>query len=160
MHPRAEEFERRIAEAFDRSPTINELPEETKTAQQAADAIGCDVAQIVKSLVVAVEDEHALVLTSGANEVDLTSLANSLDVDTDVVSITDPETVKAVTGWSIGGVPPVCHDTSLPTYIDPTLLDHDRVWAGAGTPHAVVAFEAGDLLELTDATPIDAFRPV
>lgn len=156
MHPRATEFRETAAEIMGEPPTVLELPRGTKTAADAAKTIGCDLAQIVKSLVMTADDELVMVLTSGVHLVDENRLARTLGVD--AVDPATPETVKETLGWAIGGVPPFGHETSIDRYLDPNLLDHDEVWAGAGTPSAVFAIDPQTLVEVTDAEPIDAFE--
>jgi prolyl-tRNA editing enzyme YbaK/EbsC (Cys-tRNA(Pro) deacylase) len=82
-------------------------------------------------------------------------LADALGVPADAVGMADADRVKSVLGWSIGGVPPICHDTSVPVYMDETLLDHEEVWAAAGTPEAVFPVSPGRVRDLADATPVD-----
>lgn len=124
-------------------------PEGTRTAQDAADAIGCAVAQIVKSLVFIAEDAEAgdrpvLALTSGARKVDPASLATLLDVDR--VRKANADEVREATGYAIGGTPPFGHARPLDTYLDPTLTEFDEVWAAAGTPRDVFRLAPEDLL--------------
>lgn len=152
MHPRAEAFQARVAERYDLDIEVLELPAGTRTAQDAADAIGCDRAQIVKSMAMAADDELMLILTSGVNRVDEPALADSVELNERAVRPADPDQIKSILGWSIGGVPPIGHDTEVPTRIDPELLDHETVWAGAGTPKAVFGIDSHRLQELSGAT--------
>jgi prolyl-tRNA editing enzyme YbaK/EbsC (Cys-tRNA(Pro) deacylase) len=126
---------------------IIEFPESTRTAAEAARAVGSTVGQIVKSLVFVADDRPVLVLASGANRVDLTKLA-LLAGAARVVKATADAT-RAVTGFSIGGVPPVGHLTALPVFLDETLLQHRVVYAAAGTPHAVFAIDPRALVRAT-----------
>lgn len=151
MHPRAIEFRERSSRSIGFDPEIEELPSGTHTAADAAEAIGCSLEQIVKSLVMRVGDALVLVLTSGPNRVDESALAARFDVDPTAVEPADPDTVREIMGWSIGGVPPFAHDTDVPIVIDPDLLVHDEVWAGAGTPSAVFAIGPDTLVALTRA---------
>lgn len=152
-----ERFEERAAAAGVTIRTRT-FPDGTHTAAAAADAIGCDVAQIVKSLVfVARFDDGAtarevpiLALTSGANQVDTEALAHAAGADG--VRKADAEEVREATGYAIGGTPPFGHTTELPTFVDPALLDHDVVWAAAGTPREVFPLSPGDLVAVTGAT--------
>lgn len=155
MHSTVEEFVTEMAATHDFSVEPELFPEGTKTAADAASAVGCHIDQIVKSLVMEAGDELVLVLTSGGNRVDEQELASMLDVDT--VGSADPNRIKRELGWSIGGVPPCCHDRSIRTYYDPTLTEYDIVWAAAGTPDAVFAIAPDRLLAITDAEPTDAF---
>ncbi len=152
MHPRATEFIALVEERYGLEVDVLELPDGTKTAHDAAEAIGCDLAQIVKSMAMSVDENIVLVLTSGPNRVDEHALAASYEVDPTAVEPADPDRVKSVLGWSIGGIPPISHNTDVPTQIDPDLLDHEIVWAGAGTPNAVFGIEPPQLTSLTEAT--------
>lgn len=123
-------------------------PEGTRTATEAADAIGCAVGQIVKSLVFVAEDADTghrpvLALTSGARTVDTARLATLLDVAR--VRRATADEVREATGFAIGGTPPFGHPRPLDTYLDPTLTTFDEVWAAAGTPRDVVRLTPDDL---------------
>lgn len=151
MHDRTAEFVERVSERHGLEATVEEFPEGTKTAADAATAIGCDVGAIASSLVFAVDGgpSPVVVVTSGASSVDEAALADHLGAE--AARMADPETVAEATGWSIGGVPPLCHDTDLPVYFDPRLTEYDRVWAAAGTPTAVFSTPPDRLRELADA---------
>ncbi|WP_436924611.1 YbaK/EbsC family protein [Halosimplex amylolyticum] len=151
MHPRAEEFARRAA---DRGVDveIHEFPEGTKTAADAAEAIGCDVAQIASSIAM-VADELVVVVTSGAHRVSEARLAALRGVSPDDVRMADADEVKATLGWAIGGVPPFCHETRVPVYLDERLREFETVWAAAGTPEAVFPIDPDQIEALADATP-------
>ncbi len=151
MHPRAEEFARRAADEYGLNVTVEEFDEGTKTAEDAAAVVGCDVAQIASGLVFDAAGDPVMVITSGANRVSEDRLAVHLGADG--VEMADPELVREVTGYGIGGVPPFCHDRNLPVLIDPTLLEFDQVWAAAGTPQAVFPIDPDDLVEAADGTP-------
>ncbi|MCS0498282.1 YbaK/EbsC family protein [Protaetiibacter mangrovi] len=125
---------------------VREFPEGTHTAQDAADAIGCPVAAIVKSLVFALDDEPLLVLVSGANRVDTELLGARLG---GVLGKADARTVKAATGYSIGGVPPLAHPTPLRTVVDEDLLLLDTVWAAAGSASTVFPLDPAELVRLS-----------
>jgi len=129
---------------------VREMPESTRSAAEAAAALGCDIAQIVKSLVFrsVAGDEALLVLVSGADRVDESRLA---EVIGDQVEQATGKFVRARTGYAIGGVPPVGHIQSLATYFDEHLLDHAVVWAAAGTPRAVFSIEPAELLRISSA---------
>lgn len=122
-------------------------PAGTRTAADAAAAIGCEVAQIVKSLVfVALTDDGetpVLALTSGDRRVDTDALAEALGVGR--VRKADADEVRDATGFAIGGTPPFGHVQALRTVLDPHLRDHDVVWAAAGTPTDVFRLTPGDL---------------
>ncbi len=146
---------------------VREYPEDgARTADDAAAAVGCQVDQIVKSMIFAarpdggradgVEEELILALTSGANQVDGAALATLAEVGS--CGRADPEAVRAATGYAIGGVPPFGHATSLRTWIDPHLLGFDEVWAAAGTPRHVFPIGPDALVELTGAETADFTR--
>jgi prolyl-tRNA editing enzyme YbaK/EbsC (Cys-tRNA(Pro) deacylase) len=127
---------------------VVELPDSTRTAQEAANAIGCLVAQIVKSLVFkgAASGQPILVETSGANRVDERRLEALLG---EPVEKADARFVREQTGYSIGGVPPFGHARPIMTIIDEDLLHFEQIWAAAGTPHAVFPLTPTDLQQLT-----------
>ena len=134
--------------------SVEEFPEGTKTAADAAEAVGCEVAQIASSLAF-VADELVVVVTSGANRVDAAKLATLRDVPVSDVRMANPDEISETLGWSIGGVPPFCHDTEVPVSVDDTLLTFGTVWAAAGTPEAVFPIAPERIRELADATPAD-----
>ena len=115
-----------------------EFPAGTRTAQDAAAAIGCAVGQIVKSLVFVRGDDPVLVLCSGANTVDAQRLG---------LAKADADTVRRATGFVIGGVPPYGHTAPLETLVDEDLLAYDEVWAAAGTPRSVFPLTPAQLVE-------------
>jgi prolyl-tRNA editing enzyme YbaK/EbsC (Cys-tRNA(Pro) deacylase) len=125
-----------------------ELPQSTRTAADAAAAIGCLVAQIAKSLIFRRSDtgQPVLVIASGTNRVDETLVASHLGA---AIGKADADFVRASTGFAIGGVPPIGHDTRLETLIDRDLLAFDTVWAAAGTPRAVFAISPNELVRAT-----------
>lgn len=156
MHASAARFARRVRDEYGFDPEIEEFPEGTKTAADAADAVGCSVGQIVKSIVLVADEEVIVVLTAGDNRVDTDALAAELGAES--VRTGNPDEVKAATGWSIGGVPPFGHDSPVPTYLDESLLDHDRIWAAAGTPDAVFALAPAELQAIADPVATSAFE--
>ena len=125
-----------------------EMDESTHTAQQAADALGCSVAAIVKSLLFEADGEPLLVLASGPNRVDTSQLAELVGVP---VTMADAKRVKLVTGSSIGGVPPLGHPERLRTIMDEALLALPVVWAAAASATSVFGIEPRRLAELTEA---------
>ncbi|AGB37404.1 YbaK/EbsC family protein [Natronococcus occultus] len=153
MHPRAATFAERAREEYGLDPDVEEFPEGTKTAADAADAVGCDVAQIASSLAFDVDGSLVVSVTSGANRVDEDALGAVFGVPAEDVEMADPERIKGTLGWSIGGVPPFCHDTRVPVVVDETLLEFDTVWAAAGTPTAVFPIDPERLRRLADAEP-------
>lgn len=126
---------------------IVELPVSTRTASDAAEAMGCEVGQIAKSLVLRGEDSNQtyLVITSGSNRLDLDHLAGALS---EPVMMADADLVRERTGFSIGGVPPIGHMTPVSTHIDRDLLQFDFIWAAAGTPNAVFRLTPKQLLAI------------
>ena len=155
MHPRAEAFAEAARERYGFDPDVHQFDGGTRTAEAAARAVGCEVAQIASSLAFEADGELVVVVTSGANRVSESKLADALGVPESAVGMADADRIRAELGWSIGGVPPICHDTAVPVYLDETLLDHEEVWAAAGTPEAVFPASPERLCELADATPID-----
>ncbi|GAP14522.1 uncharacterized conserved protein [Longilinea arvoryzae] len=127
---------------------VVELPGSTRTALDAANAVGCEVAQIVKSLVFVTAQTHLpiLALVSGANRVDENRLA---EIVGEPICKADGDFVRAQTGFAIGGIPPLGHTHPLRTYIDADLMSLPEVWAAAGTPHAVFCLQPAELLALT-----------
>ena len=130
--------------------SVVEYPEETRTAEQAATAVGCAVDQIVKSMIFDADGEVVLALTSGANQVDTTILAELTGASS--CGRADPEQVRAITGFAIGGVAPLGHQQPVRSWIDAHLLSFDEVWAAAGTPRHVFPINPKLLAELTGAT--------
>ena len=120
----------------------------TRTSAEAAAAIGCDVAQIAKSIVFKAKPSGrpVLVIASGVNRVDEAKIAAHLG---EALGKADAEFVRARTGFAIGGVPPAGHTERVVTYIDRDLLALGEIWAAAGTPHSVVRLKADDLVRLT-----------
>ena len=127
---------------------VVELPGSTRTAVEAAQAVGCQVGQIVKSLIFKGKrsGKPILVVASGANRVNEKSLEAFIG---EPLGKADAEFVRQRTGFVIGGVPPVGHTERLETFIDQDLLQFDQIWAAAGTPHAVFRLTPGDLVKMT-----------
>jgi len=127
---------------------VIEFTESTRTAQEAADRVGCQLGQIVKSLIFKglTSNKGLLVLTSGSNRVDENKIAQYVG---ESIGRADAEFVRTVTGYAIGGVPPIGHIQQLETYIDEDLLQYPDVWAAAGTPYAVFLLPSSDLVKLT-----------
>ncbi len=134
------------------------FPEGTKTAIDAANAIGCDVGQIVKSLIFAVDGEVVLAYVSGANQLDEAKLADAAGGLR--CSRVDADAVRTATGFPIGGVPPFGHATDLRVFIDPDLLQYDVVWAAAGTWHDVFALTPSQLVAASGGVVVDVKRAV
>lgn len=125
------------------------FPGGTRTAAEAADAIGVSVAEIANSLVFLVDDEPVVVLSSGAQRIDLAALAAA--VGGSGADRCPPDRVKEATGYAIGGVPPFGHADSLPLVLDDALLAFDRVWAAAGTADTCFPIAPAELVRATDA---------
>jgi Cys-tRNA(Pro) deacylase len=132
------------AEALDIAITPRRFPEGTKTAADAAAAIGVAVGQIVKSLVFGVDGEIVMAYVSGSNQLDEKLLARAAGGSK--CRRVDADAVREATGFPIGGVPPFGHATPLRIFIDTDLLTHDEVWAAAGTWNDVFAIAPGDLV--------------
>jgi Cys-tRNA(Pro) deacylase len=141
---------RAAAAASELRPEIR-IFDATATAAEAAAAVGCDVAQIVKSLVFVADGAPILVLVSGAQTADRRRLATVLGVAK--VRPADRETAEAASGYRVGGVAPL--GSGLPTFVDRTLLGFDEVWAAAGEPGAVFAVAPARLAMAAEATVID-----
>jgi Cys-tRNA(Pro) deacylase len=137
---------------------IVEFAQTTRSAQEAADAIGCQVAQIVKSLCFVVNGRATICLVSGANQLDERKLAALVGVSRKQVQRADADAVKAATGFTIGGVPPFGHISPLPIYLDEDLLQFDVVWAAAGTPYAVFAITPQALTQIKTVQSADLKR--
>lgn len=148
---------RRVQEALrarNVAAAVVELPASTRTAKEAADAIGCTVAQIAKSLVFRARDSGrpVLVIACGTNRVDEAKVAALLG---EPIGKADADFVRARTGFAIGGVPPVGHLEAPVTFVDEDLFALDRIWAAAGTPHAVFELTPADLPGLTGGVVAD-----
>ncbi|MEJ7817094.1 MAG: YbaK/EbsC family protein [Thermoleophilaceae bacterium] len=126
---------------------VRYLEGSTATAQEAATAVGCDQAQIAKSLVFVADGDPVVCIASGAHRVDTDLLADALDVAE--VRQASADEVRASTGYCVGGVPPFGHD--LPVVIDETLLVHDRVWAAGGDGHSLFDVDPRRLVDCTGA---------
>ena len=139
--------------AHNLSCEVVQMKDTTRSAADAARAVGCEVGQIVKSLIFEGENSHQpiLVTTSGANRVNEQAIANNVS---EPVKMATPDYVRQMTSFAIGGVPPVGHDRPLKIFIDEDLLQYDEIWAAAGTPHAVFKLTPGDLKTITAGTVI------
>ena len=133
-----------------------QFPDGTKTAQDAANAIGVEVGQIVKSLIFGVDGEIVLAYVSGKNQLAEKKLAAAAGGAK--CARVDADAVRQATGFPIGGVPPFGHTTPLRIFIDPDLLDYDEVWAAAGTWNDVFAINPQRLVEATNGVVVDLRR--
>ncbi|MBY8845603.1 YbaK/EbsC family protein [Streptomyces sp. SP2-10] len=129
------------------------FPEATRTAAEAAAAIGCELSQICKSLIFAADGVPVLVLMDGASRVDVERVREELGAQK--VTRADAGVVRETTGYAIGGVPPFGHRTRTRALADRSLLAHELVWAAAGTPYTVFPIEPRELVALAGATPAD-----
>lgn len=132
---------------------VHRFPEGTKTATDAARAVGCDVSQIVKSLIFMADDRPVLALTSGRHRVDTARLA--VLAGAEQVRRATPEEARMATGFAVGGTPPFGYPDPLRAFVDPELLRHEQVWSAAGTPDAVFPIEPSDLVRLSGAVQAD-----
>jgi Cys-tRNA(Pro) deacylase len=130
-----------------------QFPEGTKTAQDAATAIGVDVGQIVKSLIFGVDGEIVLAYVSGKNQLAERKLAAAAGGSK--CKRVDADAVRTATGFPIGGVPPFGHATHLRVFVDPDLLDYATVWAAAGTWNDVFEIEPAELVRASEGTVVD-----
>jgi prolyl-tRNA editing enzyme YbaK/EbsC (Cys-tRNA(Pro) deacylase) len=131
------------------SCTVIELPSSTRTAQEAADSLGCQISQIIKSLVFKTKETNRpiLVLASGSNRVNEALIERELN---EKIVRADAEFTRETTGFAIGGIPPLAHKNPIQTFIDKDLLRFDELWAAAGTPDAVFKLQSNCLQALTD----------
>ena len=138
--------------ATDVGVTVREFPQGTRTATDAAKAVGCELGQIVKSLVFLAGARPVIALVSGPNRLDearLEAIAGG------PVAKADAETARLATGYSIGGVPPFGHATEVPVFMDRDLLGYELVWAAGGRPDSVFEIEPDRLRELSGAIVVD-----
>ncbi|GHK02517.1 YbaK/EbsC family protein [Streptomyces sp. NPDC003753] len=132
---------------------IRRFPDATRTAAEAAAAIGCELSQICKSLVFAADRVPVLVLMDGASRVDVERVREELGAQK--VTRAKPDVVRETTGYAIGGVPPFGHRTRTRVLADRALLDHETVWAAAGTPHTVFPMDPKSLIAHAGGTLVD-----
>lgn len=148
LHPNAQRVASAAADAG-LSIEVRQFPEGTRTAADAAAAIGCDVGAIAKSIVLMSDDGAVLVLTSGSNRVAYDKVAAALDVTG--VRRADADEARAATGYPIGGTAPWGHPAPLRVLCDNDLLGYETVWAAAGTPDTVFAITPADLVRAAGA---------
>ncbi|KOV56051.1 MULTISPECIES: YbaK/EbsC family protein [Streptomyces] len=132
---------------------IRRFPDATRTAAEAAAAIGCELSQICKSLIFAADGVPVLVLMDGASRVDVERVREELGAER--VTRAQADVVRETTGYAIGGVPPFGHRTRTRVLADRSLLAHDVVWAAAGDPHAVFPMAPGELIAHAGAALVD-----
>ena len=151
-HPRFAEALRELG-LDELNGQIRRFPDATRTAVEAAEAIGCELSQICKSLIFAADGVPVLVLMDGASRVDVELVRRELGVER--VTRAKADVVRETTGYAIGGVPPFGHRTRTRVLADRSLLEHDLVWAAAGNPHAVFPMEPKELVAHAGATVVD-----
>ncbi|MFD5158903.1 YbaK/EbsC family protein [Streptomyces hawaiiensis] len=151
-HPRFAEALRELG-LGDLVSQVRRFPDATRTAAEAAAAIGCELSQICKSLIFAADGVPVLVLMDGASRVDLELVRKELGADK--VTRAKVDVVRETTGYAIGGVPPFGHRTRTRVLADRSLLEHDVVWAAAGTPYTVFPMAPEDLVTHADGTLVD-----
>ena len=129
--------------------TVIENAESARTAQEAADRVGVTLGQIVKSLIFKgkASGKPILVLTSGSNRVDEKRIKAYAG---EKIGRAEPDFVREVTGYAIGGVPPIAHTQKMETYLDEDLMQYDVIWAAAGTPNAIFELTPDDLRKMTN----------
>lgn len=134
--------------------TVRQMPASTRTAEDAASAIGCTVGQIVKSLIFrgTLSSRAYLILVSGPNRVNEATFGTLVG---EPIQRAKPDFVRESTGFAIGGVPPIGHLEQIPTWLDRALLAHETVWAAAGTPESVFAIDPRQLQQATKAIQVD-----
>lgn len=157
MQPASNKTALRVQDILGAGYQVLEFEAGTRTAEDAANAIGCTVAQIAKSLIFKCKNsgKGVLVVASGTNRVDLAKVSALLD---DKVVRADADFVRAQTGFAIGGVPPVGHATQMHILLDRDLQQYDEIWAAAGTPKAVFRLTPAQLAEITGAGWYDLFE--
>ena len=156
LHRNAQRVVDFATSSFGVSLEVVEFPDGTRTADDAAAAIGVDVGQIVKSLVFLADEVPVVALVSGANQLSETKLAAAAGASS--TGRATAERVREATGYPVGGVPPFAHASSLRTFVDEDLLAHDVVWAAAGTPHHNFSIAPPDLVRLSRGTVADLAR--
>ncbi|MET9526125.1 YbaK/EbsC family protein [Streptomyces coeruleorubidus] len=152
VHPRFAEALRELG-IGDLARQVRRFPEATRTAAEAAAALGCELSQICKSLIFAADGVPVLVLMDGASRVDLEFVRKELGAEK--VTRAKADVVRETTGYAIGGVPPFGHRTKTRVLADRSLLGHDIVWAAAGTPYTVFPMAPRDLVGHAGGTFVD-----
>ncbi|TME06863.1 MAG: YbaK/EbsC family protein [Chloroflexi bacterium] len=137
--------------------TVRQFPQGTRTAGDAARAVGCEIGQIVKSLVFVAAGRPVVALVSGPNRLDESRLAALAG---EPVEKADANTARSATGYAIGGVPPFGHAVDVPVFMDRDLLAYAVVWAAAGRPDSVFEIAPERLRELSNAQVMDLKVPV
>lgn len=146
------------AAALGYSIEIVEFAQSTRTAQEAADAVGCIVGRIVKSLLFSAAGQPIMCLVSGANQLDEKKLAHLLELPRKQVARADAEFTRASTGFAIGGVSPFGLAVAMPVYLDADLQQYETVWVAAGTPNTAFEMAVKDLINASRAQVADLRR--
>ncbi len=136
---------------------VQRLEASTRTVADAATAVGCQEAEIAKSIVFVADGDPVVCVASGQHRVDTEKVADALDVAE--VRQAQAEEVRAATGFAIGGVPPFGHARSLPVVVDPDLMNHETVWAAAGLPDAVFPIAPDDLVRISGGRVVELAEP-
>ena len=152
LSPTAQKFQNLLNE-LGYAYTVIEHAESTRTAQEAADRAGCELGQIVKSLIFKGKDsgKPILVLASGPNRVNENQIGEYVG---EAIGKADADFVRATTGFAIGGVPPVGHAQAMETYLDEDFLKYNTIWAAAGTPNAIFELRTEDLQKMTNGKTV------
>ena len=143
------------AEASGLDIEVQRYPDGTRTAADAAAAVGCKIDQIVKSLVFMADVRPILILCSGARRVDEEKLAEYIGTE---IRIAGASEVRAATGYAIGGTPPLGHTVPLKTVVDPHLMEFEEIWAAAGTPDSVFQLQPKELVKATSGAVVAVTR--
>ncbi|MDP6162232.1 MAG: YbaK/EbsC family protein [Acidimicrobiales bacterium] len=143
------------AEASGLDVEVQRYPDGTRTAADAAAAVGCKIDQIVKSLVFMADVRPILILCSGARRVDEEKLAEYIGTE---IRIAGASEVRAATGYAIGGTPPLGHTVPLKTVVDPHLMEFEEIWAAAGTPDSVFPVQPKELVKATSGAVVSVTR--
>ena len=143
------------AEASGLDIEVQRYPDGTRTAADAAAAVGCKIDQIVKSLVFMADVRPILILCSGARRVDEEKLAEYIGTE---IRIAGASEVRAATGYAIGGTPPLGHTVPLKTVVDPHLMEFEEIWAAAGTPDSVFPIQPKELVKATSGAVVAVTR--
>ena len=143
------------AEASGLDIEVQRYPDGTRTAADAAAAVGCKIDQIVKALVFMADVRPILILCSGARRVDEEKLAEYIGTE---IRIAGASEVRAATGYAIGGTPPLGHTVPLKTVVDPHLMEFEEIWAAAGTPDSVFPIQPKELVKATSGAVVAVTR--
>lgn len=156
MHKNAQRVVDFASSSYGVALEVHEFPDGTRTADDAARAIGVEVGQIVKSLVFLADGAPVVALVSGSNQLDEKKLAVAAGAAS--TGRASAEQVREATGYPVGGVPPFGHSSTLATFVDADLLAYDVVWAAAGTPHLNFSIAPEELVRLSGGTVADLAR--